>query len=86
MIKMHLYEAGDGINIADGMLRKIKRYINKLAYPKMGDILIFHQVTSNMSVLQGNRQYEVTPEFLEKTILEYKSKGYEFIAMDDLYL
>ena len=66
------------------MLRKIKRYINRLVYPPMGDILIFHRVTSNTSVLQGNRQYEVTPEFLEKTILEYKRKGYEFISIDQL--
>ena len=50
----------------------------------MGDILIFHRVTSKTSVLQGNRQYEVTPEFLEKTILEYKRKGYEFISIDEV--
>ncbi len=66
------------------MLRKIKRYINRLVYPPMGDILIFHRVTSNTSILQGNRQYEVTPEFLEKTILEYKRKGYEFISIDEV--
>ena len=66
------------------MLRKIKRYINRLVYPPMGDILIFHRVTSHASVLHGNRQYEVTPEFLENTILEYKAKGYEFISMDEV--
>ena len=64
---------------------KIKRKIYKLFHPSMGEILMLHRVVENRSVLEANRQMEITPELLEKTILDYQSKGYRFISLDEVH-
>ena len=51
----------------------------------MGEILMLHRVVENRSVLEANRQMEITPELLEKTILDYQSKGYRFISLDEVH-
>lgn len=67
------------------MFLKIKRYIHNFRYPIIGHIVMLHRVTFDRSVLQNNKQYEITPDFLEKIILGYKAKGYMFISLDELY-
>lgn len=64
---------------------KIKRKIYKLFHPSMGEILMLHRVVENRSVLEANRQMEITPERLEKTILDYQAKGYRFISLDEVH-
>jgi len=64
---------------------KIKRKIYKLFHPAWGEILMLHRVVQKRSQLEVNRQMEVTPEFLEKTILDYKARGYRFVSMDEVY-
>jgi peptidoglycan/xylan/chitin deacetylase (PgdA/CDA1 family) len=46
---------------------------------------MLHRVVSNRSSLWDNRSLEITPEFLEQTILKYKSWGYRFVSLDDIY-
>jgi len=64
---------------------KIKRKIYKLFHPAWGEILILHRVVHKRSQLKANRQMEVTLEFLEKTILAYKTKGYRFVSLDEVH-
>ncbi|MDR3653784.1 MAG: polysaccharide deacetylase family protein [Paludibacter sp.] len=64
---------------------KIKRKINKLFHPAWGEILMLHRVVQKQSQLQANRQMEVTPEFLEKRILDYQARGYRFVSLDEVH-
>jgi len=65
-------------------LKKIKRKIYKLLHPAIGEVLMMHRVVNQRSVLEDNRLMEVTPDFLEKTIVSYKQKGYDLISLDEL--
>lgn len=67
------------------IIQKIKRKIYKLFHPVIGEILMLHRVVENKSILDANRQMEITPEFLEKTILSYRAKGYQLVSLDDVY-
>jgi len=67
------------------ILQKIKRKIYKLFHPAVGEILMLHRVVENRSVLEANRQMEITPEFLEKTLQNYQRKGYQFVSLDEVY-
>lgn len=64
---------------------KLKRKIYKLFHPVWGEILMLHRVVQKQSQLEANRQMEITPELLEKTILDYKVKGYRFVSLDEVY-
>ena len=59
----------------------------KFAYSGVGSILMFHRVYPEVADprLQGNSGLEVTPEYLEKLIIYFSSKGYEFLSLDDVY-
>lgn len=45
---------------------------------------MLHRVTEQRSEKPEQRELEVTPDWLEQKILEYKQKGYTFIPIDDL--
>jgi len=64
---------------------KIKRKLYKLFHPVWGEILMLHRVVQKRSKLETNRQMDVTPEFLEKTILDYQARGYRFVSLDEVY-
>ena len=49
-----------------------------------GVILMLHRVVEERSPLAVNRELEVTPAFLEQTILKYKSAGYRFVSLDEV--
>lgn len=53
----------------------------------MGIIFMLHRVLPNelKSKSSGNRLYEVTPEYLEKSIIYYLEQGYDVISMDELH-
>ena len=63
----------------------IKRKLYKLFHPAWGEILMLHRVVQKRSHLEANRQMEITPEFLEKTILDYQTRGYRFVSLDEVY-
>ena len=49
-------------------------------------IFMLHRVASfEKGKLFPNENMKVSPEFLEKFIIELKSKGYSFISLDELY-
>jgi len=64
--------------------RKIKREIKKFLDRPYGKILMLHSVVENRSRLEENRKLEVTPAFLEQTILKYKHAGYRFASLDEV--
>lgn len=45
---------------------------------------MLHRVVEQRSDVPEQRELEVTPDWLEQKILEYKSKGYSFISIDNL--
>lgn len=53
--------------------------------PFMGTILMLHRVVEVRSEINDNRLLEITPTFLEQTILEFKEKGYHFVSVDEAY-
>lgn len=62
----------------------IKRKFYNLTHPELGQILMLHRVVKQRSQLLANRELEVTPGFLEQTILHYKENGYRFVDMDEV--
>ena len=66
------------------MIARIKRKLYKATHPVMGEIWMLHRVVEQRSEKPEQRELEVTPDWLEQKILEYKQKGYTFISIDDL--
>ena len=70
-----------------GLLRKIwhilKKQYRTITNPVIGDVLMFHRVTSCRSYLEKNKNLEVTPEFFETIVLRYKQEGYQFISLSN---
>lgn len=64
-------------------------YLFKLLYnrinPFTGVILMLHRVVEIRSIIDDNRKLEITPDFLEQTIEHYKSKGFYFASLDEVY-
>lgn len=65
------------------LISKVKRRITKLI-PPYGEILMLHNVVEKRSLLEDNRKIEITPAFLEQTILKYKDAGYSFVSLDEV--
>lgn len=66
------------------MIKKLKQYGYNLTHPVIGEIWQLHRVTSEHSVQERMRQYEITPARLESLIASYQRKGYEFISIADV--
>ena len=47
---------------------------------------MLHRVVEQRSEKTEQRELEVTPEWLEQKILEYKQKGYTFVSINDVSL
>ena len=55
---------------------------HNLTHPVLGRILMLHRVVEQRSEGE-NRELEVTPQFLEWTITNYRSDGYRFVSIDE---
>jgi len=64
--------------------RRFQKKIYKLTHPPIGEVLMLHRVLPQRSLLTANRQLEITPEFLNRTIAGYVDKGYELISLNEL--
>ena len=62
----------------------LRRKLHNLTHPMLGRILMLHRVVEHRSEEPSQRELEVTPDFLEQTILDYRQKGYTFIKIDEL--
>lgn len=67
--------------------KRIVRKIYKALHPAIGEVWMLHRVIpeNQRSNNLKQRELEVTPEYLERLILNYKKKGYEFVSMDKVY-
>ena len=45
---------------------------------------MLHRVNDEVSMLESQRRYEITPAKLESMIVTYKEQGYEFVSMADV--
>ena len=50
----------------------------------IGEIWMLHRVVEHVSNVPEQKELEVTVAWLEQKILEYKSKGYIFVSIDEL--
>ena len=66
------------------IIHRIRRKIYKAFHPIVGEIWMLHRVVEQRSDNPEQRELEVTPDWLEQKILEYKSKGYSFISINNL--
>ena len=67
------------------IIKKIKRKIYKATHPVVGEIWMLHRVVAQRSLVLEQRKLEVTPDWLEQKILEYRRKGYSFISIDNIF-
>lgn len=65
------------------ILYHIKRKLCKLLHPELCRILMLHRVVVNRSEGE-NRELEITPDFLQQTIKDYKQKGFRFVSIDEV--
>lgn len=61
------------------MFSKVRRSIYEFLHPVLGEVWQLHHVADN-----GRDEYTIAPEKLESMIAEYRGKGYEFIAVEDM--
>jgi peptidoglycan/xylan/chitin deacetylase (PgdA/CDA1 family) len=66
------------------IFHRIKRKIYKAFHPVVGEIWMLHRVVEQRSDKPEQRELEVTVDWLEQKILEYKQKGYTFVSLDKL--
>jgi peptidoglycan/xylan/chitin deacetylase (PgdA/CDA1 family) len=67
------------------MYNKLKKKIYNFLHPKLGEILMLHQVSVVRTSDTDRYDLEITPEFLEQTILKYRDSGYRFASLDEIH-
>lgn len=60
----------------------IRRKLHNLTHPVLGRILMLHRVVEQRNEGE-NRELEITPEFLKRTIETYRKQGYRFVSIDE---
>ena len=74
-----------GLLSAYKLYKHYKRKIKKtLLHPKQGEIWCLHRVVPVRSLYPANRELEITPQYLEQLIENYKKNGFRFITLDEL--
>lgn len=58
------------------------RKLHNLTHPLLGRILMLHRVVEHRSEGE-NRELEITPEFLRRTIETYRQQGHQFVSIDE---
>lgn len=60
----------------------LHRKLHNLTHPLLGRILMLHRVVEQRSD-GDNRELEITPEFLKRTIEAYRQQGHRFVSIDE---
>lgn len=58
--------------------------ISHLLHPSQGEIWCLHRVVKERSVYPSNRELEITPDYLDSLIADYKGRGYKFVSIDQI--
>lgn len=62
----------------------LKRKIHNFFQPKVGEIWCLHRVLPQRSAMAGNRELEITPDYLESMIERKRRQGFEFVDLDTI--
>lgn len=62
----------------------LKRKTYNLFHPKIGEMWCLHRVLPERSALAGNRELEITPDYLESLIERKRTQGFEFVDIDTI--
>ena len=62
----------------------LRRKLHNLTHPLLGRILMLHRVVEQRSEGE-NRELEITPEFLRRTIETYRQQGHRFVSIDEAF-
>lgn len=65
-------------------MNTIRKNIYKVLHPVLGEIWCLHRVLPQRSMMPENRELEITPEYFEELIIQYKKNGFEFCALNDI--
>ena len=60
----------------------IRRKIYNVFHPIIGEIWCLHRVLPCRSCFQSNRELEITPDYLERLIVDKISQGFRFVDLD----
>ena len=66
------------------IFHRINRKLYKLTHPVVGEIWMLHRIVVHRSNIPEQQELEVTLDWLEQKIIEYKANGYSFISIDNL--
>ena len=58
--------------------------IKHILHPIQGEIWCLHRVVTERSFFPSNRELELTPNYLERLIVEYQRSGYQFVSLDEI--
>ena len=58
--------------------------VKHILHPIQGEIWCLHRVVTRRSIFPGNRELEITPDYLERLIAEHQQCGYLFVSMDEI--
>ena len=62
----------------------IRTKIKHLLHPVQGEIWCLHRVVPKRSDFPSNRELEITPDFLEQTIIRFQDDGFQFVPLKDI--
>lgn len=66
------------------MMGRVKRKVSHLMHPVQGEIWCLHRVVPTRSNYLSNRDLEITPDYLEQQVVEYKRDGLSFVTLAQL--
>lgn len=66
------------------MMGRVKRKFSHLMHPVQGEIWCLHRVVPTRSIYPSNRDLEITPNYLEQQVVEYKRNGFSFVTLEQL--
>lgn len=66
------------------MMGRVKRKVSHLMHPVQGEIWCLHRVVPTRSIYPSNRDLEITPEYLEQQVVDYKRNGFSFVTLEQL--
>ncbi len=59
---------------------KIKHFF----HPVQGEIWCLHRVVAERSKFPSNKELEITPDYLDNLIAQYKDYGFQFVPIDEI--
>jgi peptidoglycan/xylan/chitin deacetylase (PgdA/CDA1 family) len=55
-----------------------------IMHPVQGKVWCLHRVVAERSIFPSNRELEITPDYLERLIVEHQRSGFQFVSLDKI--